>query len=112
MAVAAAVLERGVGRENATKSVWALAWPAVALNSLAVINNLLDTGFVGRLRTEAITAQGASIAVVFLLFQVAMALGTSATAIVSRSFGAKELHEARFANLQCLSLSIVIGLAL
>jgi putative MATE family efflux protein len=98
--------------ENASKVVWLLAWPAVALNSLAVINNLLDTGFVGRLAPEAITAQGASIAVVFLLFQIAMALGTSATAIVSRSFGAKELNEARFANLQCLSLSIAIGMGL
>jgi len=112
MAAATPVLEHDIAHENASKVVWALAWPAVALNSLGVINNLLDTGFVGRLQREAITAQGAAIAVVFLLFQVAMALGTASTAIISRAFGAKELHEARFANLQCLSLSIVIGMFL
>ena len=112
MAVASDALERDSLHENATKVVWSLAWPVVALNSLQVVNNLLDTGFVGRLDPAAITAQGASIAVVFLLFQVAFALGTSSTAIVSRSYGAGELHEARFANLECLSLSLIIGLCL
>src|SRR5689334_17656446 len=112
MAVAAEALEKGALRENATKVVWALAWPVVALTSLAVINNLLDTGSVGRLEPAAITAQGASIAVVFLLVQVSMALSTAATAIVSRSYGAGEVHEARFANLQCLSLSLAIGVLL
>ncbi len=112
MAVATQALEKEQVKENASKIVWALAWPAVALNSLAIVNNLLDTGFVGRLAPAAITAQGASIAVAFLLFQIAMALGASSTAIVSRSYGAKELHEAKFANLQCISLAIVIGMAL
>lgn len=112
MAVAPKSVDKDFVHENASRVVWALAWPAVALNSLAVVNNLLDTGFVGRLKPAAITAQGASIAVVFLLFQIAMALGTAATAIVSRSYGAKELNEARFANLQCLSLSVIVGLGL
>lgn len=112
MAVAAEVLEREVVRENATKIVWTLAWPAVALNSLAVINNLLDTGFVGRLAPAAITAQGASIAVVFLLFQVAFALGTAATALVSRAFGADDHVEVRQATKQSLSLSVILGLGL
>ena len=112
MAIASKDVDKDLTQENASRVVRALAWPAVALNSLAVINNLLDTGFVGRLKPEAITAQGASIAVVFLLFQVAMALGTSTTAIVSRAFGAGEIHEARFANLQCLGLASLIGVGL
>ncbi len=36
-------------KENYSRIVWALAWPAVALNSLQVINTLLDRFFVGRL---------------------------------------------------------------
>ena len=92
--------------------MWTLAWPAVALNSLAVINNLLDTGFVGRLEPAAITAQGASLAVIFLLFQIAFALGTAATALVSRAFGAEEHIEVRMATRQCLSLSVWIGVGL
>jgi len=112
MAVATPALEKEDFKESATRVVWALAWPAVALNSLAIVNNLLDTGFVGRLAPAAITAQGASIAVAFLLFQIAMALSAASTAIVSRSYGANELHEAKFANLQCMSLAIFIGMAL
>lgn len=112
MAVAAEVLERDVVRENATKIVWTLAWPAVALNSLAVVNNLLDTGFVGRLAPAAITAQGASLVVVFLLFQVAFALGTAATALVSRAFGADDHNEVRLATKECLCISLLLGIGL
>jgi hypothetical protein len=39
--------------ENASRVVWTLAWPAVALNSLQVINTLLDRGFIGHLPTAA-----------------------------------------------------------
>ncbi|MFN3684450.1 MAG: MATE family efflux transporter, partial [Fimbriimonadaceae bacterium] len=54
--------------EQATKVVWALAWPAVALNSLQVFNNILDRGFIGRLEPSALAAQSASMNVMFLMF--------------------------------------------
>jgi putative MATE family efflux protein len=112
MAVTSDEVDKSPLSENASRVVWTLAWPAVALNSLQIANNLLDTAFVGRLDAASITAQGASLPVIFLLFQVTMALGMAATAIVSRAFGAGEIHEARYANLQCLGLGIVIGMAL
>lgn len=96
--------------ENHSRIVWALAWPAVALNSLQVVNNLLDRGFIGHLEGAALTAQGASINVMFLMFSVAMALATATTAIVSRSYGAQRLEELRKAARQSLSLSVASGL--
>lgn len=89
--------------------MWALAWPAVALNSLQVINTLLDRGFIGHLRPAALTAHGAAINVMFLVFSLAMALSTSATALVSRAFGAEEISEYRKAARQGLSLAIIGG---
>lgn len=98
--------------ENAAKVVWALAWPAVALNSLQVFNNILDRGFIGRLEPSALAAQSASMNVMFLMFSLAMSLATAATALVSRAFGARDERTLHEANRQCLSLSAALGLAL
>jgi len=99
---------RGGWREDA-KVVWALAWPAVALNSLQVVNALLDTKFVGALQSAALTAVGASTTVVFLLFSMAMALGAAPTALVSRAFGAGQTEEMRRATRQSLAVALVAG---
>ncbi|HZH98881.1 MAG TPA: MATE family efflux transporter [Fimbriimonadaceae bacterium] len=98
--------------ENPSRIVWALAWPAVALNSLQVINTLLDRGFIGHLPSAALTAHGGSINVLFLMFSLAMALGTAATALVSRAFGAGEVNTYRMASKQSFSISIFVGVAL
>lgn len=96
--------------ENHLRTVWALAWPAVALNSLQVVNMLLDTAFVGRLGRASLTAVGGSTNVMFLMFSVAMAVGTSSTALVSRSFGANKKQRLNAANRQCLSVAWLAGL--
>lgn len=95
--------------ERPVRTVWALAWPAVALNSLQVVNILLDRAFIGRLEAAALTALGGATNVLFLVFTLAMALGTASTALVSRAFGAREITEYRLAARQCLSLSIFVG---
>ncbi len=96
--------------ENILRTVWRLAWPAVALNLLQVVNMLLDTAFVGRLEPAALTAVGGSTNLVFLMFSIVMAFSTSATALVSRSYGAQKKDRLRVANRQCLSVALVAGL--
>lgn len=111
-AVAEAVLEIDESREHPARVVWALAWPAVALNSLQVINNLLDTTFVGRLEPAAMTAHGASVVMLFLMFSIAMSLGTASTALVSRAYGAGLPAEYRNAAKQSLGLAAFGGVAI
>jgi putative MATE family efflux protein len=82
------------------------------LNSLQTLNSLLDNFFLSYVGSEALNAVGASTSYIFLLFSVSMALGTAATAIVSRAFGAGTHDEAVEANGKCLSLSIWTGVAL
>jgi putative MATE family efflux protein len=89
--------------------VWALAWPAVALNSLQVLNSLLDVFFVSHLPKAALAAQGGSTTMIFLMFSLAMALGTASTALVSRAYGAGKVEEFRTACRKCLSLAILAG---
>lgn len=95
--------------ENATSVVWRLAWPAVALNSLQVINQLLDRGFIGHLDNSALTAHGGAINVMFMMFSLAMAVATGATALVSRAFGAGNPTEYRLASRQSIRIAIFTG---
>ncbi len=95
--------------ERASRVVWALAWPAVALNGMQVANNLLDSFFIGHLDPAALTAYGGVTIVVFLLFSLAMALGTGATALVARAFGAGQVEEFRTACRQSNGLALVSG---
>ena len=97
-------------RESAARVVWVLAWPAVALNSLQVVNTLLDRFFIGHLATSALTAHGASTSVMFLMFTLAVSVATGTTAVVSRAFGAGNHAEFRRAAREGLSLAVVSGL--
>lgn len=98
--------------ENATMVVWRLAWPAVALNSLQVINQLLDRGFIGHLSPSVLTAHGGSINVMFLMFSLAVAVATGATALVSRAFGAGNPSEYRLASRQSIRIAIMSGVVM
>ena len=95
--------------ENAHSVVWKLAWPAVVLNSLQVVNQLLDRGFIGHLNTDALTAHGGAINVMFLMFSLAVAVATGATALVSRAFGADNPTEYRLASRQSIRVAIIGG---
>jgi len=99
-------------QENATRIIWRLAWPAVALNSLQVVNNLLDRLFIGHLDGSAMTAHGGAINVMFLMFSLAFSLGTGATALVSRAFGAGIRVEYRRASRQAFRLAAILGVLL
>lgn len=96
-------------KENYSRIVWVLAWPAVALNSLQVLNTLLDRFFIGHLHAPSLTAHGASTNVMFLVFSLAASLGTGASAIVSRAFGAQDEAEYRRGAQESFGLSIVLG---
>ncbi len=98
--------------ESSLRTVWTLAWPAVALNSLQTLNSLLDNFFLSYVGSETLNAVGASTSYIFLLFSMSMAVGTAATAIVSRAYGAGTHEESVAANTKCLSLAIWVGVAL
>lgn len=93
------------------KVVWTLAWPAVLLNSMQTVNALLDSFFIQKLPTANLTAISAATTVVFLFVSMTMALGTAATALVSRFFGANDLEGVVLANRKCVSLALIGGLA-
>lgn len=92
--------------------LWQLAWPAVLLNSLQTINSLLDGYFVEKLDPAALTAVGSATPVVFLFGSLTFMMGTAATALVSRFFGAQDTPLMREAARKALSLSFYVGILL
>ncbi len=95
--------------ESYSRTIWQMAWPAVALNSLQVVNNILDRYFIGHLDIAALTGQSASMTITFLLFSLAMALAAGPGAIVSRAFGAGDRVEFQQAAGQSCSLAFLGG---
>jgi len=102
----------GTVRENPVHVVWALAWPAVALNCLQVINTLLDRFFIGHLEASALTGQAAAQNVMFLMFSIAASIGTAATAIVARSYGAQDVAGYRIGAKEAASVTVIVGFGL
>ncbi len=96
--------------ENHAKIVWTLAWPAVVLTTLQTINSLIDRFFIGHLPKEALTAHGGALSIAFLMFSLAIAVGTAATALVSRAYGAGQRVDMRRASRQSLNVAIIGGL--
>ncbi|MBS1712722.1 MAG: MATE family efflux transporter [Armatimonadetes bacterium] len=97
--------------EHSARTVWILAWPAVALNTLQTVNALLDTYFVQHLPVANLTAIGGATSILFLLVSMAIALGTASTALVSRAYGAGDREGFVTANQKCLGLALTGGLA-
>lgn len=98
--------------ENLSRVLWSFAWPVVALNSLQVLNTLLDRFFVGQLPSSALMAQAGAMNLMFLLFSIAASIATGASAIVSRAYGAKNRAEFREAARQSVRMAMVFGLIL
>ena len=98
--------------ENLAKALWTLSWPVVTLNLLNVVNALLDRFFIGTLPRAALTAHGAAVSVIFMLFSLAFSVGIGAGAIISRAYGAKEYDEVKRGADQAVRVSVYVGLGL
>lgn len=106
------ISQEHIRAENSTHVVWQLAWPAVALQTIQVLNGFVSTFLVGRLESASTTAQSAAESVTLLIFATAMAFHISATALVSRAFGAGNAQELRKSASEVARLSIFGGLIL
>ena len=93
-------------------AVWHLAWPIIALNSLQVVNSLLDARFISALGGAALNASGAAQSLLFLFVSLAFAIAVGATALVSRFYGSSEPENMIKASRQTTTLSLLLGIAI
>jgi len=91
-----------------------LAIPMMLEMAMESIFAVVDIAFVSRLGTDAVAAVGITEALITVLYAIAMGLGMSVTAMVSRRIGAKDKEGAARVTGQAIwagaLLSIVIGI--
>lgn len=97
-------------REKPHLSIWELAWPAILSNLLFSIIGIVSIKMIGSLGASAIASVTTGHRIFFALQAILMAVSAGTTAMVARSWGAKDYEEA--ARVTSVSLWIGNGVAI
>ncbi|MBE3519749.1 MAG: MATE family efflux transporter [Firmicutes bacterium] len=93
------------------RALWALAWPVVAEQGLAMLTQVVDMSMVGRLGPRAVTAVGLTMHPFFLANALVMGLSVATTALAARAAGAGNREEAGRVTGQSILIAVVLGIA-
>lgn len=93
-------------RRAVSKTVFRLAWPAIAENALQTLLGIVDTAVVARLGVEALSGVGAAQQLVWILTTALVAISMGTTVLVARHIGAKQKSEANSVLKQSLLLAL------
>ncbi len=99
-------------KENLNKNIIRLALPVALENVLHMAVFIVDIIMIGRLGTAPVAAVGLAGALSFVIAMIFTALNVGTTALVARSFGAKQKAEAREVAGQSILISLVFGLTI
>ncbi|WP_135805977.1 MATE family efflux transporter [Halorussus marinus] len=91
------------------RALLVLAAPLVVQNLVQVVQNVVDTFWVGRLGEDAVAAVGASIPVMALVFSATIVTFTGTQVLVSQRVGADDLTGGRRAAFHGLTLALAVG---
>lgn len=99
-------------RREVSKSVFRLAWPAIAENALQTLMGIVDTAVVARLGTAALSGVGLAQQLVWILTTALVAISMGTTVLIARYTGSKQRGEANAVLKQSLILSALMSLVL
>jgi len=91
------------------RSLLLLAAPLVVQNLVQVVQNVVDTFWVGRLGEGAVAAVGASIPVMAFVFSATIVTFTGTQVLVSQRVGADDLAGGRRAAFHGVTLALGVG---
>ncbi len=91
------------------RSLLVLAAPLVVQNLVQVVQNVVDTFWVGRLGENAVAAVGLNFPIIALVGSAGMVLLTGTQVLVSQRVGADDQHAARRAAFHGVSLALGVG---
>src|SRR5205807_3771818 len=98
-------------RRSISRSVFRLAWPAIAENALQTLLGIVDTAVVARLGTQALSGVGASQQLIWVLTTGLIAVSMGTTVLVARFTGAGQRERATAVLKQSLLLAALVGAA-
>lgn len=90
-------------------SVWALAWPSMALFALQSLVGVVDFIFVASLGTQAVAGVGVATQIQFLSFGLMEAVTTGTVALIAREMGKGRPDEAARVLRTSLGLAAALG---
>ncbi|NEU58575.1 MATE family efflux transporter [Halorussus sp. MSC15.2] len=104
-----------VSREEITdgslvRSLLVLAAPLVVQNLVIVVQQVIDTFWVGRLGENAVAAVGVVFPVTALLFSVTIVLMTGTQVVVSQRVGAEDLSGGRRTMFHGVTAALAVGI--
>jgi putative MATE family efflux protein len=99
-------------KENLNKNIIRLALPVALENVLHMAVFIVDIIMIGRLGTAPVAAVGLAGALSFIITMIFTALNVGTTALIARSFGAKQKAEAKKVAGQSILISLVFGLTI
>ena len=91
--------------------IFQLAWPSITTNILQSIVGIVDMAIVGRVSVDAQAAVGSGHRIFFIGQAVLMAITAGTTALVARSWGARDRAEAERITYASLVLCCALSLA-
>jgi len=95
-----------------TRSIFYLAGPAVASMFLETAFSIADIFWVGKLGAASLAAVISSVFLIWIIYSLLGAISVGVTALVARSVGAKEFHQASSTSRQAYLFSIFFALGL
>lgn len=107
-------LGRVFGKDADTRQIlaitWALAWPVVVEQALAMLSQVFDMAMVGRLGADSVAAIGLSMQPFNFINATFQGLSVGTTALVARATGAGNRDEAGQIAGQSIMIAVVFGL--
>ena len=97
-------------RKAVSRSVFQLAWPAIAENALQTMLGIVDTAVVARLGMAALSGVGVSQQLIWVLTTALVAVSMGTTVVIAHFHGRAALKQASAVLKQSLMLATVFGI--
>jgi len=95
--------------EERRPGIWQLAIPSILGNLSFTVVGMVQTKFIGELGAQALAAVGAGQRVFFAMQAILMAVSAGTTALVARSWGARDYEEASRVTMASMALAGVFA---
>jgi putative MATE family efflux protein len=97
---------------STSRYVWRLAWPTIISNLLFTTVGFVHIKIVAQLGTTSVAAVTTGHRVFFLVQAILMGVSVAATAMIARSWGAKQIEQAELVSWTSLVLSVALAAVL